>query len=93
MDNIKDIFQKRAPQKKPPAYQWQDLALKIIEELAIPDFKKSSIFKICRDNSQAKIMQALTDTRELCKTGQKWQYFLKVITNKKPYAGNIKAPQ
>ncbi len=87
MDDIKKILEDKLSNKtsipKPPAYQWQDLALKIIKELNIPDFKKSSVFKVCRDNSQARIIQALTDTKELCQTGQKWQYFFKIINPKK----------
>jgi len=87
MDNIKKIFENKLSNKtnspKPPAYEWQDLALKIVKELNIPDFKRSSVFKACRDNSQARIMQALTDTKELCQTGQKWQYFFKIINPKK----------
>jgi len=31
---------------KPPAYQWQELALQIIKELNIPVSKKSSVFKL-----------------------------------------------
>lgn len=65
---------------KPPAYQWQDLALRVIQELRIPNFKRSSVFKICKDNSKAVVEQALNDTKELCKTGNKWQYFFKIIT-------------
>lgn len=83
MEDIKNILKNKNNPKKPPAYQWQDLALRIIKELNIPDFKRSSVFKVCRDNSQAIILQALTDTRELCQTGQKWQYFFKLTTPKK----------
>ena len=81
MDDIKSIFQNRTPAKKPPAYEWQDLALRVIKELNIPNFKRSAVFKVCRDHSSAQIIQALTDTLELCQGGQKWQYFFKVLIN------------
>ena len=68
-------------QKKPPAYQWQDLALKIITELAVPRFKRNSVFRVCKENSQAVIERALNDTKELCKTGERWKYFFKVIAD------------
>lgn len=83
MDDIKNILQNKLKQKKAPAYQWQDLALRVIKELNIPDFKRGSVFKACKENSQARIMQSLTDTKELCQTGQKWQYFFKIINPKK----------
>ena len=72
---------KRVNEKKPPAYQWQELALKIIKDLNVPNFKRSSIFKVCRDNSQEAIERSLNDTKELCKSGEKWKYFLKVIVS------------
>ena len=68
---------------KPPAYQWQELALELIKELNVPISKKSSVFKLCRDKGEKLIRQALTDTRELCKEGEKWRYFFKVINNQK----------
>lgn len=87
MDDIKKILEKKQKNKanlpKPPAYQWQDLALRVIKELNIPDFKRSSVFKACKDNNEARVVQALTDTRELCQTGQKWQYFFKIINPNK----------
>lgn len=82
MKDIKSILEEKVDRKKPPAYEWQDLALKIIKDLNVPDFKKSSIFKVCRDSNKTKIMSALTDTKELCNSGQKWKYFLKVMTSK-----------
>ena len=71
-------------QKKPPAYQWQDLALRIISELGIPNFKRNSVFKICKEQPKEKIEKALNDTKELCKTGEKWKYFFKVIAKAVP---------
>ena len=66
--------------KKPPAYQWQDLALRVIKELAVPNFKRNAVFKVCKENSKNIIEKALNDTKELCKTGERWKYFFKVIS-------------
>ncbi|MCK5416323.1 hypothetical protein KAI92_02755 [Candidatus Parcubacteria bacterium] len=77
--DIKDIFKNKASQKKPPAYKWQELALRIIKELNIPPNKRSSVFKICKDKSEQLILKALIDTKELCDKGEKWQYFFKII--------------
>jgi len=84
MDDIKNILKNKV-NKKPPAYEWQDLALRIIKELYVPDFKKSSVFKVCKDNCNnlTIIIRALNDTKELCKTGAKWQYFFKILSSKK----------
>jgi hypothetical protein len=65
--------------KKPPAYPWQDLALKVVADLGVPGFKRASIFKICRDYPKEFVERCLNDTKELCQTGEKWKYFLKVI--------------
>ncbi|MEI8361045.1 MAG: hypothetical protein WCG01_02870 [bacterium] len=64
---------------KPPAYEWQDLALRIIAELGVPNFKRASVFKVCKNYSKEEIERALNDTKELCKTGNRWAYFFKVI--------------
>lgn len=82
MDNIKEILQNKTT-KKAPAYQWQDLALRVIKELNIPSFKRGSVFKLCKEKNQTIILQALTDTKELCQTGEKWKYFFKVLSPKK----------
>lgn len=68
--------------KKPTAYEWQSLALRIINDLAIPSFKRNSIFKICKEQPKAKIERCLNDTKELCRSGQKWKYFFKLISGK-----------
>ena len=68
---------------KPPAFPWQDLALRIIKDLSIPNFKRSAVFKICKEKSAAQIQIALTDTKELCKTGSAWKYFFKIIDQQK----------
>lgn len=70
--------------KKMPAYAWQDLALHIIKELNIPNFKRSAVFKICKQKPRVYIEKCLNDTKELCQTGEKWKYFFKVA------AGNFK---
>jgi hypothetical protein len=69
----------QTPKVKPPAHEWQDLALKIISEFNVPNFKRSSMFKVCKENSKEAIERALNDTRELCQSGNKWSYFFKVI--------------
>ncbi len=74
--------QKKKETVKPPAYQWQDLALSIIKELNVPPFKKSSVFKICRDNPKEFVDICLTDTKELCHSGDRWKYFFKVVANR-----------
>ncbi len=78
---IGDIFNIKKPTIKPPAYEWQDLALNIIRELGVPNFKRNSVFKICKENSREKIDKALNETKELCKVGERWKYFFKVISD------------
>jgi hypothetical protein len=75
------IFSKKiqTKTKKPPAYLWQDLALRVVAELNIPGFKRASIFKICRDHPREFVERCLADTKELCQSGEKWKYFLKVV--------------
>jgi hypothetical protein len=80
--SFSDIFKNRQT-VKPPAYPWQDLALRVIKDLGIPDFKRSSVFKACKDLPLNTIEIALNDTKELCKTGSKWQYFFKIIDARK----------
>lgn len=67
---------------KPPAYPWQDLALRVIKELGIPGFKKSAVFKACKEKPAHEIEIALNDTKELAKTGTSWKYFFKIIDQK-----------
>ena len=66
--------------KKPPSYQWQDLALRIINELNIPSFKRNSVFKVCKEHDGNFILRCLNDTKELCQEGAKWKYFFKVVS-------------
>jgi hypothetical protein len=81
-ESLSSIFvqKKRQVVKKPPAYAWQDLALKIIAELGVPNFKRASIFKICRDYPKDFVERCVNDTKELCKSSEKWKYFLKVVS-------------
>ena len=67
---------------KPPAYPWQDLALRVIKELGVPSFKRAAVFKVCRDLPANKIEIAINDTKELCKTGASWKYFFKITDQK-----------
>ena len=83
LKSLGDIFNIKREDKKPPAYKWQELALKIINELNVPAFKKSSIFKVCRDNAEEFVLRCFNDTKELCKTKDSWRYFLKVISEEK----------
>jgi len=64
---------------KPPAFHWQELALRVIAELGVPNFKRNSVFKVCKDNNKIFIEQCLNDTKELCKTGECWKYFFKLV--------------
>lgn len=80
--NIKDIFATKKAAKKPPAYQWQDFALRTINELNIPNFKRSAVFKICKEKPRSFVEGCLNDTKELCKTGEKWKYFFKIVGGK-----------
>lgn len=81
MEPISDIFQKKEPTKKPPAYQWQDFALKIIDELGVPNFKRNSVFKICKDLDKNFVEKCLDDTKELAQGKEKWKYFFKLIAD------------
>jgi hypothetical protein len=83
LQSLGDLFAvKKEDLSKPPAYQWQDLALRVTKELAIPLFKKSAVFKVCRDNSKEFIETCLNDTKELCQSGERWKYFFKTIENR-----------
>jgi len=84
-----DIFKKRKI-VKPPAYPWQELALRVIKELSVPEFKRSSVFKVARDLPPNVVERALNDTKELCQSGSKWQYFFKVIDATKKESKNKK---
>lgn len=80
MEKVKDIFAKKQ-NIKPPAYKWQDLALRVIDELNIPPKKRNSVFQVCKKYPKAIIEKAMNDTKELAKTGNRWKYFFKIISN------------
>ena len=83
-EKIGDIFKNQALRaagqtaRPAPTYAWQDLALRVIKELKIPDFKRSAVFKVCKQYPKFFIEKCLNDTKELCKTGEKWKYFFKI---------------
>jgi hypothetical protein len=83
-ENLKSFgdLMKNRTIKKAPAYQWQDLALNVINELNIPKNKRSSIFRVCKQQTRQIVERAMNDTKELCKTGEKWRYFFKLIDKK-----------
>ncbi len=81
MESLSDIF-KSKQRIKPPAYPWQDLALRVIKDLGVPGFKRSSVFQVCKTKPASQIELALNDTKELCKDGAKWKYFFKIIDQK-----------
>ncbi len=78
LEKIGDLFANKK-NKKMPAYAWQDLALRVIKELNIPDFKRSAVFKACKQKPRVIIEKCLNDTKELCQTGEKWKYFFKIV--------------
>lgn len=83
MDDIKKIIEETKPKTaKPPAHQWQDLALRVIAELNIPGFKRNSVFKICKEHPREFVEKCMNDTKELVEEGEKWQYFFKLIMKK-----------
>ena len=84
MENIGQILKgSNSGRKKAPAYQWQDFALKIISDLAVPNFKRNSVFKICKDYDRAFVEKCFDDTKELVQGGDKWKYFFKLVSQNK----------
>jgi hypothetical protein len=81
--SLGDIFKSKGVKnrKKPPAHPWQDLALEVIAKLGVPNFKRNSVFKVCKNNSPTVVRRAVNDTLELCDSGAKWKYFFKIIDN------------
>lgn len=83
-----EVFKERSQATKkhkaqqPPAYQWQELALQVIKDLRIPNAKRNSVFKVCKDNHKEFVLQCLNDTKELCTDGEPWKYFFKIVNNK-----------
>ena len=89
LEKFSDLAAKRQS-KKPPAFEWQDLALRVIEELKIPPAKRSSVFQACKKYQNNFILRCLNDTKELCQTGVKWKYFFKLISQGDKKSGNRK---
>jgi len=75
--NISDILKNKRTINL-PAYQWQDLALRVIRELGIPKFKRNAVFRVCKKYPKNIIEKAVNDTKELCRTGERWKYFFKI---------------
>ncbi len=76
-----EIFKIPRPvQKKAPAYQWQDFALKVIADLGIPNFKRGSVFKVCKDYDRIVIERCMNETKELAQGGERWKYFFKLVS-------------
>lgn len=82
LEKIGQVLKNKPAGKNPPAYEWQDLALRIINELGVPSFKRNAVFKVCKENTKARIIKSLDDTKELCQTGEPWKYFFKIIGGK-----------
>jgi hypothetical protein len=85
MDSIQDIFKSKKITKA-PAHMWQEMALKIITELNVPPFKRSSVFKVCKNLERNFIEKCFDDTKELAKGKDAWRYFFKLTsqTENKP---------
>ena len=89
VQSFSDIARKKQS-VPPPAYEWQDLALRIIDELGIPRQKRNAVFRVCKLLPKRAVEKALNETKELAaKTPDRWRYFFKVlaskpISNKKP---------
>jgi hypothetical protein len=66
--------------KKLPKYEWQELALDIIEKLKAEN--KGLIFKICKKHPKSYVMHCLSETLELAKGDKKDRYFVKLIYKK-----------
>jgi len=82
--DFEDIAQilKNKQSKKPTAYKWQEMALRIITELNIPGYKKSSVFRVCKNLPLQFIESCLNDTKELCTSGEQWRYFFKLVAQR-----------
>lgn len=79
ISSFKEILKNKKKAPKPPAYEWQDLALRVIQDLGIPGFKRNSVFKVCRDFPKEYILRAMADTKELASGTDQWRYFFKII--------------
>jgi hypothetical protein len=89
MENIADLLKKRQI-KKAPAYPWQDLALRVIQQLSIPTFKRGAVFMVCKNLTPNLVERAMNDTKELCQNGAAWKYFFKIADQYLPKAAVTK---
>ena len=80
-EKLGDLMKKQ-PSRKLPTYVWQELALRVIEDLSVPDFKRSAVFRVCKQKSRIYIEKCLNDTKELCRSGEPWKYFFKIVGGK-----------
>ena len=79
MEHIgKLLKQPREKLPKPPKYKWQELALTIIKEMMVDPKRKSSVFKVCKDNEDLARWAYNT-----CKELRKWdiRYFFKLMSS------------
>ena len=76
-EKLSDLLKKRTS-KKPPAHEWQDLALRVIKELNIPTNKRSSVFRVCKTFPKKFVEMCMNDTKELAGK-DKWRYFFKLV--------------
>lgn len=81
LEKIGDIIKNRVKKTPLPAYAWQELALKVIKELSIPNYKRSAVFLAAKQKPRIFIEKCLSDTKELCQSGEKWKYFFKLVNN------------
>jgi hypothetical protein len=82
-ESLAFILKNKKATVKPPAYPWQELALQIINELGIPNFKRSAVFKVCKENYKEFVLIAFNDTKELCHGDEGWKYFFKIIEERR----------
>lgn len=87
-EKIGDLFKSKTKRVALPAYAWQELALRIIKDLNIPNFKRSAVFKVCKEKPRTFIEKCLNDTKELCREGEPWKYFFKIVGGQ---GGNLPA--
>lgn len=85
----KKYIKKHSGGKKPPPYQWQETALRVIEQLAVPNSKRNAVFRVCKLKHSNFIEQCLAETKELCREGEAWKYFFKLTSKKNINQKNI----
>lgn len=74
-EKIGNLFNKKTA-AKPPAYQWQDLALRVIKELSIPDVKKAPCLKLAKKSRKISLKAALTTRKNFARQGISGNIFL-----------------